>query len=190
MVGINITGQIQTYPNIPKFWNNTINYDKLDSSIHYTDGWRDVIYPSYDIETEKLDGLYLVVVTGGSDYYTYYVVAKTQEEIDEYNENQFQNSDEAIAERQFAEDGEALYNRIRYEIRQLKTNGDLTTQQFQTVRTILRPEVLPLLTGDWDIVKSNLDALVLPGGAPAIYGFILNQIKTRVDDYVLNTYDV
>jgi len=45
------------YPSIPAYWPerpNQIHYNKLPMQAHTGDGWRDIIDPTYDSETQKL----------------------------------------------------------------------------------------------------------------------------------------
>lgn len=62
---ININGQFKKYSDIPKVWNNVQNYNKSDSSVLYEEGWRNLIYPSYNSTTQKLGEPKWVDVVGG-----------------------------------------------------------------------------------------------------------------------------
>lgn len=70
------------YSKTPKSWParpKMINYDKADPSIHYEDGWREVVYPSYDAATHRLG---ILIFDEESDQFTYEVIAKTSEELE------------------------------------------------------------------------------------------------------------
>lgn len=47
-------GNFKQYSQIPKEWNGVFNYQNAAPSVHYADGWRDLIYPPYNSTTQKL----------------------------------------------------------------------------------------------------------------------------------------
>ena len=53
-------------------------YQNLHDSIHYNDGWRDVVIPTYDAATQRLGARYY---NGVADIVTYPVINKTAEEL-------------------------------------------------------------------------------------------------------------
>lgn len=76
---------LKLYKQIPVSWKsrrNTINYNLLPESELYADGWRDLVVPSYDLNTQKLGALEYDSV---NDYVTYQVIDLTPEEIDAKN---------------------------------------------------------------------------------------------------------
>ena len=66
---------LRTYLQIPQRWNGIFNYHSATDR-HFDDGWRDVIIPSYNSNTEKLGDL---VVDG--DTITYEIVSLSEEEL-------------------------------------------------------------------------------------------------------------
>lgn len=78
MKAIEKDGQIKTYHQIPRSWGLTDGYDKLPTQKHYDDGWRDVVKPDFDANTEKIGAIYF---DAQNDVFTYPVEALTDEEI-------------------------------------------------------------------------------------------------------------
>jgi len=78
---INIT-PLKTWSSIPSVWEsrpNTINYNQLPESELYADGWRDLVIPQYDSNTQKLGTIQYDDV---NHVVTYPVIDKTVEEIE------------------------------------------------------------------------------------------------------------
>lgn len=72
---------LKTWSSIPSSWEsrpNTINYNQLPESELYADGWRDVVVPSIDQDTQKLG---VLVYDSINDIVTYQVIDLTPEEI-------------------------------------------------------------------------------------------------------------
>ncbi|MEM4935246.1 MAG: hypothetical protein ABIL39_11640 [candidate division WOR-3 bacterium] len=78
MIGIILNNEIKLFGSIPKTWNNILNYHLADAQVHYDDGFRDVVQPTYNTETQRKGGIYFDEV---NDYFTYEVIDKTIEEI-------------------------------------------------------------------------------------------------------------
>lgn len=56
-----IKGKIIKYPKLPSSFGNTIvGFDKLDSSVHESAGFYDVITPSYDNKTQYISNLHTI----------------------------------------------------------------------------------------------------------------------------------
>lgn len=81
MIAVFEKGKIKTYTEIPHKWgdNGIFNYHKLDPLIHYEHGWRDVVVPVYDQETQKLKELYFDEV---NDNFTYRIEGLTPDELE------------------------------------------------------------------------------------------------------------
>ena len=80
MIANNINGRIKTFNAIPKVFElkpNVMNYNRLDSSVHYTDGFRELINPTLEENQYKTDLFFDVE----KDYFTYHVETYTDEEI-------------------------------------------------------------------------------------------------------------
>lgn len=81
MKAISINGTVKVFKNIPKYWNNTFNYDKLNESVHLLDGFKDLIKPNIS-HTELLGEIYL-----DGEIYIYNIINKSDDVLkDEYSE--------------------------------------------------------------------------------------------------------
>lgn len=83
MKAIIVEGKIKHFVEIPTKWKqdgqNFYNYDKSDPSLHYEHGWRDIVIPEYDKDTQKLKDIYFDDV---NDNFTYNTEGLSPEEID------------------------------------------------------------------------------------------------------------
>jgi len=157
---------------------NTLNIQQASPEQLYEFGFREVIVPTVS-DSQKLGDRYFDTL---NDVWTYYVLDKTAEELAVEAEQLKFMDDSANLESKYEEDGKKLYQRIKFRIRRLYQNGTITLAQFNTVRRFLRPAVLPLTTGDWDIAKENVDALTVPTNAKLLA--ILNTVKSYINDYI------
>ena len=79
MIANNINGTIKTFNKLPNSFNRTIGgYSKLDSSVHYADGFRDIVYPTLQ-ENEYKTNLYF---DSENDVFTYNVEIKSEVELE------------------------------------------------------------------------------------------------------------
>ena len=67
MKGNIIDGVIKLFGSIPKTWDNILNYHLADAQVHYNDGFRDVVEPTYNTETQRKGSIYFDEV---NDYFT------------------------------------------------------------------------------------------------------------------------
>lgn len=79
MKAIEVNNEILVFKEIPNKWGNTFNYNKLDSSKHINDGFRELIKPVLS-DNQKLGAIFY---DGSNDYFTYNIINLTQSEIDE-----------------------------------------------------------------------------------------------------------
>lgn len=69
------------YSRLPKTYAarpNTLNYDKLEEVELAADGWREIVTPPFNQESQKLGAIYF---DDEADVFTYEVAEKTDEEI-------------------------------------------------------------------------------------------------------------
>ncbi len=92
----------------------------------------------------------------------------------------------AQKEMKYENDGQELYRKIKNRIRRKLDNSTITLTQFNAIRRTLRPAIIPLTTGDWDITQEYLNAITPPINAKLL--LILNNIKGLVDDYINENY--
>ena len=68
----------QIYSRLPKIWGNIVNFDKSDEAVIYAEGFRDVVRPEFDSDTQVLGALFF---DEQNDYFTYPIIDLTEEEI-------------------------------------------------------------------------------------------------------------
>ena len=97
MVAINIDSKIKTYSEIPKKWGKTHCYNTLTADVHYEDGFRDVREPSFDPAVEKVNrNKEAIYFNAENDVFTYPVIAKTPEELEQEKIQKQQQQQEKI----------------------------------------------------------------------------------------------
>jgi hypothetical protein len=83
------------YNTYPQTFRNTLNYPATDAQTKYSDNWRDVVFPTYDTETQYLGDVFFDVP---NDYFTYPVINKTDEEIQAEKKAQTESEGIALAQ--------------------------------------------------------------------------------------------
>jgi len=98
MVAIEIDGTITKYSKIPSVWNGVLNYNSINNTEQQiADGWKDLVQPSYNTQTQKLGDLVL-----DGDVYTYEVLDLPQEEINQRIINQSSSEKEQLIQEKLA----------------------------------------------------------------------------------------
>lgn len=182
-------GSIRTFNNIPKslysvVYNNgqrTDGYNKLLSTVHYDEGFRDVVTPTIDDATQKLGALFF---DGGNDYFTYYIVAKTQEEQDDYQQSQEDADQYGQKASQRKADGDRMIERFfAYIWRQ--NGGGLSNADALTAVTLIWDALLPVSYGQMEFAKIRLNAIDQTGlNQPVID--IINLAISKIQNYLDN----
>ncbi len=124
MIANNINGTIKVFNSIPKVFEllpNIQNYNKLDSSVHYEDGFRDLVKPILE-ENQYLTNIYF---NSDSDVFTYNVETYTPEQI---KENEINNEFNFYQQRQTS--GLNLYLKHEAEYRIMFLNDAITKDEF------------------------------------------------------------
>ncbi len=180
----------QTIVGIPNEWYRkatpdrlTDDYKTLSLAEHIIDEWGEVVPPVYDPLTQTISELPDLDATDGKWKYT--ITNKPQSQIDAETD-QREDEEASALEMQHEQSGIDMYHDIRKRIRLLKTKGQLTPTQYDLIRRNLRPAILPLVNGDFDIAKEFLDGLPIP--PVGILRTILNTVKSMVDNYMTTEY--
>jgi hypothetical protein len=116
MVAIEIDNVITTHNTIPSVWNGILNYNSINNiDMQISDGWRNVVYPTYDSATQKLGDIYF---DEPNNVFTYYVVELTdaeiqdrltsQAEVDQVTSIQNVLADGVVNDAQQADDSDSL----------------------------------------------------------------------------------
>ncbi len=157
MIANNINGVIKVFNSIPKRWGNTFNYDKLDNSIHYADGFKEMVIPSIT-SIQKLGEVYLDV---DNDVYTNYILNKTQEELDADAQALIDQpiNDEFFKYQLRQQDGTNRYLILSAEFRLLKLNEDITDAFHILIEDKLKPVRDELVNGQFITSKRLLEEI-------------------------------
>ena len=135
MAYFNINDQ-EIYNDIPGTYGVSLGYDYLDFSIHYADGFREIIEPVIIPELEYKGSELILVTEESYDYYTYGVIPYTPQEITINTEIKEENIDKA----EFTvliEEGKNLYLRHQARLIRRVKKQSLTQARAKTVRTLL-----------------------------------------------------
>lgn len=156
MIAIEINGQIQTFATIPNKWNGTIGYNYFDASIHYIDGFRDVVEPQYN-STNQYKGV--MIYDSVNNVFTYQVIDFTAEVLASNLLISEENEDKIDIE-SLVNKGSRLVTRTKERLVRRRKKGLITKLRCKTVRELLHPIFLLLNTGDVDI--ANDKAILIP----------------------------
>lgn len=180
MVAIDINGTIKTFNSIPETWKNTIGYNYFDASIHYVDGFRNVVEPSFNTTTSYKGSM---IYDSVNNVFTYAVIDYTVEElaanllITEENEDR---SDIEVLQTK----GTRLFIKTKERLIRRRKKGLITKARTKTVREILHPIFLLLRTGDIDI--ANDKAISIPVNANASIEAELVWFKAELQTLLLD----
>lgn len=83
MKAIDLNGTIKTYNVLPKIWKNHLNLSAASDEFLKQLGFYDVVKPEYNTTTQYLGEIYFDEV---NEVFTYPVIDKTQEELDQEKE--------------------------------------------------------------------------------------------------------
>ena len=161
MIAIERNGTIETFASIPSKWNNTLGYNYEDASVHYIDGFRDVVEPSYNSTTQYKG---VMVYDAVNNVFTYVVIDYTVEQLAgnvAATETKTDRNDQEILENK----GLKLYEKSKDRFIRRNKKGLITKARAKKVREYLSPIFFLLKTGDIDL--ANDKALLLPTDANA-----------------------
>lgn len=185
-------GSIKTFGTIPRsFYSLNYNLGRRTDGYHTlgsefptlfeADGFYDVTTPAIDEATQKLGDIYFNV-----DHFTYPIIAKTQEELDEYQQELTDNDTASTNNNSRKDDGVVLFDRVMSEIERRYIDGEITGNEAETLESTLYTLIDPLYKGLWRLVKSNLNGTTPP--ANPTYLEVFNWVKNKVDTYVVDNY--
>jgi len=95
MKAIEINGQVKVYAQLPKTWNNILNFQKASVEVQQQEGFFDVVRPEYNTETQRLGEIYFDEV---NQVFTYPVNDIPQSELDERAEQELNAKDQTFDE--------------------------------------------------------------------------------------------
>lgn len=159
MIANNINGTIKTFEKIPTDWKGTEGYNYFDASIHYVDGWRNVVEPSFNTTTQYKGSMIYDTV---NNVFTYAVIDYTVEELAAnllvVEENEDKSDIQILQDK-----GLRLFTKTKERLVRRRKKGTITKARTKTVRELLHPVFLLLRTGDIDI--ANDKAILIPVNA-------------------------
>jgi hypothetical protein len=135
MAYFNINEQKQ-YREIPSTYKNSLGYNYADFSVHYADGFRGIIEPVFNPDTERKGSELILVVETPYDYFTYGVIPYTPEEIVVIVETKEENTDKDEYTN-LIQNGNDLFLRHQARLIRRVKRGSLTQARAKTVRTLL-----------------------------------------------------
>lgn len=148
--------------------------------IHEADGFFDVIQPTI-LDTQKRGVIFFDV-----DKFTYTVIDKTQQELDDEAQQAEDSDTSSNKHQQYKSDGIRDFDRAFALIHRRFNNGTITGTQAKALAEGIYPSLEPLYKGQWRLVKIYLDAETPPSNTKLLA--IFNLIKNKVDAYVLENY--
>ena len=180
-------GSIRQLSSIPKSFysptyfvgHRTDGYQTL-IDIHEADGFFDVIQPII-LDTQKRGVIFFDV-----DKFTYTVIDKTQQELDDEAQRAEDSDTSSNKHQQYKSDGIRDFDRAFALIHRRFDNGTITGTQAKALAEELYPSLEPLYKGQWRLVKIYLDAETPPSNTKLLA--IFNLIKNKVDTYVSENY--
>jgi hypothetical protein len=183
-------GNINTniiYPSIPFQWTNedgyvAAYYNLLDPSIHYRDGFRDVIEPT-PTETQRVgDSFY----DANDDVFKFNLIDLTQEEIDARLQAEAERPliEEFEKYRQRKEDGINAFLKISAELRLAKLSGQLDEQSQRVVELTIEPVRDEVVLGQWISAKEKLEEI----GSSVIGEDFYNRVLNELTSYIVKNY--
>ena len=177
MIANTINGRIKTFNAIPKVFElkpNIMGYNKLDSSVHYADGFREIVVPTLEENQYKTD-LYF---DAENNSYTYEVETHTEEELNENEKLQEQNR-----YLQRIEAGKNRFSKLAADFRVDKLNGVITHEFHRLLEDTLKPVRDEFVNGQF---ISSLEILESIGGSEItieIYDNIHASITEAIQEH-------
>ena len=156
MIAIQIGNEIKTFNNIPDKWNNTIGYNYEDASVHYVDGFRNVVEPTFNTATSYKGSMTYDAV---NNVFTYEVIDFTPEQLAANLLIVEENDDRSDIDVLITK-GTKLFTRTKERLVRRRKKGAITKARCKTVRELLHPTFLLLRTGDIDL--ANDKAILIP----------------------------
>lgn len=171
---------------LPRVWTDIATGEKIQNfhlaseQVHYDNGFRDVVQPSFNTETHKRDNT--PIYDDVNDWVTYGTIALTQSEIDS-REQQALDSDQSATDLQTdISNGQIMYQRFFTHLKRKFDDGTLTGNQAKNSAMLLWMPLLPINYGQFLVAKMNLNGLTEPADAKELE--VLNLAKEHINDYL------
>ena len=176
MIANNINGTIRIFNKIPKTFilkPNVFGYDKLDTSVHYEDGFRELVTPTLEAN-QYLTTLYF---DAENDVYTYEVETYTDEEIAK------QKEDSEFQQYQIRQSrGLESYLKLCAEFRLAKEAGALTPEHYAEIEETLIPVRDELVNGQFITAKRKLEVIGFDVIGEDLYNRFMYSFDKDIDE--------
>ena len=176
MIANRINGTIKTFSKIPKVFElkpNVFGYDKLDTSVHYADGFRELLTPVLEVN-QYLTTIYFDV---DNDIYTYNIKTYTPEEI-----RLKENDDEYIKYQNRVAVGKDRYLKLCGEFRVSRDKGEITQEFYELLEDTLEPIRTEIVNGQFITAKRKLIVIGSDLITEQFYDRFLNTIEQDIDE--------
>ncbi len=176
MIANTINGRIKTFNAIPKVFElkpNVMVYNKLDSLVHYADGFREVVVPTLEENQYKTD----LFFDAENDYYTYNIETYTDEEI-----KQQQIDKEFNLYQQRQSEGMNLYLVHVAEWRILYINEVITKEEFNDIENYFKYVRLELVSGQLKNALELFKALPEETQKTTLYNKFLIDLQIKIKE--------
>ncbi len=176
MIANTINGRIKTFKAIPRVFElkpNVMGYNKLDSSVHYADGFREIVAPTLEGNQYKTELYY----DRSNDVYTYEVKTYTEKEV-RLNENE----NEYNKYLQRVEKGKEKYLKLCGEFRKSRDRGEITQEFYEILEDTLEPVRTELVNGQFITAKRKLIAIGSSIITQELYDRFYNSIQVDINE--------
>ena len=167
-----------SFAGVSKNFQRTDMYQTLSNAIHEADGFYDVVVPTINDATQKLGTIFFNV-----DHFTYPIVAKTQQEQDNYAQQQEDADQASQFFTQRIADGDIYIQRLNAFVYRKVVNAEITKAQAVTVLNFFYESIMPLKFGYFELAKTKTTALVTAN--PDLIA-LKNKIISELTDYINN----
>ncbi|HEX9601650.1 MAG TPA: hypothetical protein VF985_09180 [Mariniflexile sp.] len=159
------------------------------TDLHTQDGFFDYIEPTYDSSTQRVGS---VIFDAPNSIFTKEIIDLTEQELEQKAEQDLHNDlAQQLADKRIA-DGVDNYRKLqaviirKYEAKEFSANTTNNRALAEGIMEYFSDNVSMITIGDWTVAKKKL--LTAPSSQNASIVSLYNQVKTKVDEYVLNNY--
>jgi hypothetical protein len=177
MIANNINGTIRVFNSIPKVFElkkNTMNYNKLNPSVHYADGFRELVNPILEVNQYKTN----IYFDSDNDVFTYNVEAYVEEDINENRKIEEQNK-----YLQRIEEGKNRFSKLAADFRIDKIDGVITHEFHRLLEGILKPVRDEFVNGQFISSLETLESIGSSEITIEIYDNIHASISEAIEIY-------
>ena len=177
-------GTVKIFNTLPRIYENIVNFQKAEIETLNDKGFFELVIPTIT-EHQRYGALSPNDFDAVNEVWVKPIIDFTQAEIDAHNEQKLDSDSSASKLSNHKSDGQLALKRIWDKIVRLNDNGQLTSNQFNTISNLLFDAVLPLEFGLWKVAQSKVNALPTASG---ILETIRVTVKEIIDNYITENY--